>query len=170
VIATRSWLLLGTSGLAVIGAGVGLAAIVRPHHAPAPAPPVDPAPPTPAQGTPPRILPRVASSRILDEPLRQPDDLTRRDIFAAMGRVKPRAETCLAEVRDPAPVDVRLTIANNGRVTAAKVQGKLAGTDTAECVESAARAATFRTFKKPMITLTWPFMPPNPTAPAEPAQ
>lgn len=162
MIVARSWLLLGTSGLAVVGAGAGVAAILRAHHA-APAEAralaVDDVRAVgsgrPGEGAPP--IPRAAQRHVYDERIRLPGELTRGDIVNAMSRIKPRAEQCFAETKTPSLINVKLTVASSGRVTAAKVQGDVAGTPAGDCLEAAARAATFRSFNRPSLTLTWPF-------------
>ncbi len=87
-----------------------------------------------------------------------PDDLVRTEIIAAMDRVKPRVANCFDLFNQPGLATVRLQVASSGRVTSAKVEGELAGTQTAQCVEAAARNATFRSFKRASMTVTWPFV------------
>jgi hypothetical protein len=55
-------------------------------------------------------------------------------------------------------VNVTITIANTGRVVAAQVTGKFAGTPTGECVERAALRAVFPTFEGlSMSGIDYPF-------------
>jgi|SRR5579871_2027215 len=87
-----------------------------------------------------------------------PDDLQRGEIVAAMERVKPRAARCYAEYKQPGTATVKMTISSTGRVASARVLGELEGTDEAACVEAAAKGASFRSFKRPSLSLTWPFV------------
>ena len=165
-------LILGGVAVLTVGAGAGVAMLVQARQAaasrggpdpsrtegdpPGPAPvdppqkaPADPAHPDEA-APPPKTRPRFT--------VPPPEQLSRLEILAAMKRVKPRAQACFARYRQPGLLQVRLTIAPTGRVTSARAEGALAGSETARCVEGAARTASFRSSRRAPAAVTWPFL------------
>lgn len=149
------------AALAVVGLGAGVAWVVYERGA-APVPALAPAAqastlPSPvANDDDGEERPRPADG--LREAGQPPDNLVRNEILVAMERVKPRVANCFDLYNQPGLATVQMTVTSAGHVASAKVIGALAGTPTAECVENAARAASFRPFKRPSVTLTWPFV------------
>ncbi len=157
--ASRTVLLVSGAGMVALGAAV--AATTRALLAPAPVPaPAAAAPPSPARAAEPSATdeePRAV--RVAEpSPRRAPDELQRADILAAIERVKPRAAKCFDEFKQPGVATVKLTVASSGRVTSSKIIGALADTEEGDCVAAAAKAASFRPFKRPTVTLTWPLV------------
>lgn len=151
--------LIVASGIALLGVGVGAAWRLGARHPGA----VSAIAPT-AQAS---RLPAPLSDSDDERPTRggalreagaPPDDLVRTEILAAMDRVKPRVGNCFDLYNQPGLATVRMTVTSSGHVASARVIGALEGTPTAECVEGVARTASFRPFKRPSVTLTWPFV------------
>lgn len=80
------------------------------------------------------------------------DNLTRADVVAGIGRVEDAVLACYGpEGRGT----VKLTLGSSGHVIGAKVAGPLAGTRAGDCVEEAAKQATFRSTKREVTSLLW---------------
>lgn len=161
--ATRAILFAGAA-IATVGAGVGVAALLkareaRPVESGDPGDSGNPGPPPAtvdgSSGETVERSPRPAKSRFSVPP---PQQLARPEILGAMEKVKPKVHACFVKFRQPGILTVRMTIAASGRVTQARVEGNFAASDTARCVESAAKSAWFRSSKRPPATLTWPFL------------
>lgn len=88
----------------------------------------DPAPVAPKRTEQPADLPQLTSS----------------DIARVMGGVKTRANACGKRLNQKGVAELKLTVAKDGRITDVTVGGKVAGTPLAECVDKAARTATFQ--------------------------
>lgn len=66
------------------------------------------------------------------------------EIAKVMAGVKARSHECARKSGQKGIAQLNLNVGKNGKVTDVKVGGKVAGTPLADCVEKAARAATFR--------------------------
>lgn len=75
-----------------------------------------------------------------------------------MRAVRGRVQSCYDRYKVPGLADVRLKIANTGRVKSALVKGLFAGTPTGACVRKAAMSARFPRFKTSTMSITYPFM------------
>ncbi len=69
--------------------------------------------------------------------------LPREEVVKGMNAVLPRARDCYNQYKVPGLAMVKLTVAPSGRVSAATVTGKFAGTPSGTCVESAVKSAKF---------------------------
>ena len=89
--------------------------------------------------------PAAAARRDDDEP--KPSErlppLPREEVVKGMNAVLPRARDCYNQYKVPGLAMVKLTVAPSGRVSAATVTGKFAGTPSGSCVESAVKSAKF---------------------------
>jgi hypothetical protein len=72
-----------------------------------------------------------------------PPQLTPADISKAMVVVKTRSNDCGQRFGQKGVADLKLTVGKNGKVTDVRVGGKLGNTPIANCIEKAARAASF---------------------------
>ena len=81
--------------------------------------------------------------------------LTQSDIVRAMKGVQPRVQACANQFKVPGTAMATISIAPGGKVSAAKVTGKFAGTPTGSCVESAAKSAKFPACQP--MNFPWPF-------------
>lgn len=81
-----------------------------------------------------------------------------------MALVKNQVQFCLRQDNITEPVTVAVEIEGTGRVIGAHVEGAVAGTATASCIEGAVSRAMFRRFSGRNITVRYPFAPG--TAPA----
>jgi hypothetical protein len=100
-----------------------------------------------------------------------PITLARNDVLAGMVLVKNQVSFCLRQDNQPGPVTVAVEIEGTGHVVAARVEGSLAGSSTASCVEGAVSRALFRRFSGRDITVRYPFTQDvsSTTTPAVPA-
>lgn len=87
-----------------------------------------------------------------------PQDPNRIDMVQTLGNVRPRFQECFEHWQVPGALLLKLTIASSGHVTNVAVEGELAGTPSADCVEKIASAAEFPRFKRDKITLTYPVL------------
>jgi predicted Zn finger-like uncharacterized protein len=81
--------------------------------------------------------------------------LSQSDIVSAMRAVQPKVKECFNQYKVPGIANVSLAVAKGGRVSSAVVTGKLAGTPTGACVESAAKSAKFPPCEA--MSFPWPF-------------
>jgi hypothetical protein len=161
---TRAILLAGAA-VATVGAGVGVAALLKAREARPPssgdandpAAPPDPAPAATADGSTGAQAEgtRAHRARFAVPP---PEQLSRQEILAAMTKVKPKVHACFSRFRQPGILTVRMTVAGSGRVTSAHAEGTFAGSETGKCAESAAKGAWFRGSHRPAATIVWPFV------------
>jgi hypothetical protein len=70
-----------------------------------------------------------------------------------MNSVKGKISDCYQQFKVPGMAMVNVTIAKSGKVSAATVTGKFAGTPTGACVEKAVKTASF----PPSDGLTTPY-------------
>ena len=74
-------------------------------------------------------------------------------VVAGMNGVKAKVNDCFTQFKVPGMAMVNVTIGKNGKVSAASVTGKFAGTPTGVCVEKAVKTASF----PPSDGLTTPY-------------
>ena len=60
-----------------------------------------------------------------------------------MNAIKPKINDCYGQFKVPGLAMVNVVIGKTGKVTAATVTGKFAGTPTGLCVEKAVKSASF---------------------------
>jgi predicted Zn finger-like uncharacterized protein len=90
----------------------------------------------------------AASRREEDEPVaaraaEKAAPLERDEIVRGMTAVMPKARECYAQFKVPGVATVKITVSPAGRVSAATVTGKFAGTPSGNCVETALKTARF---------------------------
>jgi hypothetical protein len=83
--------------------------------------------------------------------------MTTRDIATAISRIKPTVAACSEQDSAEGLANLRVTIANSGKVSNVQVTGKFAGTPTGDCVVRAVRGAPFPRFKGGPVTLNYSF-------------
>lgn len=76
-----------------------------------------------------------------DEPSAGP--LARGAVVGGMNAIKPKVQDCYNQFKVPGMATFNFTIDKKGKVSAATVTGKFAGTPTGACVEKAIKTATF---------------------------
>ncbi len=64
-------------------------------------------------------------------------------VVAGMNSVKPKVQACYEQFKQGGMAMVNVVIGRNGKVSAATVTGKFAGTPTGACVEKAVKSASF---------------------------
>ena len=106
----------------------------------------------------PRPSAAPSKAKIAEDDPNLPETLGRGDVMAGMAGVQPRALACHQQYHVAGTAMVKVTIAKNGRVSTAAVQGALAGTPTGECVARAVRGASFKKFRGTPMTITYPFI------------
>ena len=72
-----------------------------------------------------------------------PAPLSQADISRVMAGVKTRAKECARQLGQKGIAELSLVVGKDGNVTGVSVDGKLANTPVAACIEKAARAAAF---------------------------
>jgi hypothetical protein len=87
-----------------------------------------------------------------------PETPPRDAIAAALTRLKPRVQACYEKERQSGIVNVEVTIARSGRVSAASATGKFAGSATGACVATAVKSASFPRFRAASLKVDYPFM------------
>jgi hypothetical protein len=146
------------------------AVVSRPAERPAPAlgksdSPVAPKPVAKAQGD--ELDQLLATSAPQSSPKAQltpaeegllPEAPSRESITQAMGAIKPRIQACYEKFQQTGIVNLQVTIAKTGRVTAASATGKFAGSDTGKCAASAVKSAVFPRFRTAQLKIDYPFM------------
>jgi len=81
--------------------------------------------------------------------------LSQSDIVGAMKAVQPKVQACANQYKVPGTAMATINVATGGRVSAATVTGKFAGTPTGSCVEAAAKTAKFPPCQA--MSFPWPF-------------
>ena len=81
--------------------------------------------------------------------------LAQSDIVGAMKGVQPKVQACANQFKAPGTAMASITVASGGRVSAATVTGKFAGTPSGSCVEAAAKSAKFPPCQA--MSFPWPF-------------
>jgi hypothetical protein len=162
-LAGRGWGVMIASGVGMVLLGAALAAATRALLAPSVKPPPPVAPTLPRKDDAPVELdedraPRATTLKTPPRAGKLPDELQRAEILAAMERVKPKADRCADEFHQNGIATVKMTLVSSGRVMQVKAEGELAGTPLGTCIEQAAKTASFRSFKRPTVTLTYPFL------------
>ena len=106
----------------------------------------------------PTLVPRDATQPMAPGELR--DDPTRQEILVAIDHIKPKIDECYERLKlsAPATVIVKMVVMASGRVSSATIEGELANTPTAQCVQDAAKAAVFHPFRREKIDLSYPFV------------
>jgi outer membrane biosynthesis protein TonB len=90
-----------------------------------------------------------------------PEQLDRRQLEAAMNKIKPHLEKCRHVEEFTGTLTVRLTIAKSGNVQSVLLVTPAEKTLTSECVLKTVRSASFPRFRGtllPTIELTYPFL------------
>lgn len=95
-----------------------------------------------------------ASSRDTSEKQSSSKRPSRSEIMSAMGPVASQASSCARFAKGT--VQIRITVASDGRVQSARSLGGFAGTNTGQCVEAAAKTARFPSFDGSPFTFTYP--------------
>jgi predicted Zn finger-like uncharacterized protein len=89
----------------------------------------------------------AARPRDEEEPVRKPvatlGSLNKDDMVKGMQGVSPRVHDCYNQYKQAGTAMVSINVARGGRVSAATVSGKFAGTPTGTCVEAAVKGAKF---------------------------
>jgi hypothetical protein len=84
------------------------------------------------------------------------DKLDQADIIAGMKNVNGRVMACNDRFHVAGAFKVKVTVANDGSVSAATASAPIMGTGAAGCVESAVRGARFKRTKT-SITFNYPY-------------
>ncbi len=87
-----------------------------------------------------------------------PSQLSQAQVMSGIRRVKGTVQGCFDKYKEQGLVQVKITIAPSGGVTASTVTGKFAGTQTGDCVGTAVKAARFDKFSGSPMAITYPFM------------
>ncbi|MCG5054919.1 MAG: zinc-ribbon domain-containing protein [Myxococcales bacterium] len=106
-----------------------------------------------AIGTPKKAAPTPAAAPPEPEPARKLGPLGKSDIVKGMMGVMPKTKACYDQYKVPGTASVTVKVGSSGRVDAADVTGKFAGTPTGDCVEKAVKTAKF----PPSDGLTFPY-------------
>ena len=85
--------------------------------------------------------PSSASKR---EETAKAEPLSPADIAKGMAQVKTKAKSCAQSTGKSGIAQIKISVGKSGKVTAATVSGKIAGSSLAACIERAARSAVFR--------------------------
>jgi predicted Zn finger-like uncharacterized protein len=85
-----------------------------------------------------------------------PERLEQPDIMAGMSAVNGRVGACNDRFKVAGQFKVRITVGADGNVSASQVQGAIAGTPEAGCVEAAVKGAHFKRTQKG-ITFSYPY-------------
>jgi hypothetical protein len=95
----------------------------------------------------PAAQPTVAAPTVSERP-------SRSDVATALRRVQSAVDACTTDVGH---VTIRLTVANDGSVSAAHATGDYAGTPAGACMADAVREARFPAFTATPMTISYPF-------------
>jgi hypothetical protein len=87
-----------------------------------------------------------------------PLQLSRGEIVAGMRAVSGRVHACFDAYKEPGTAMVSVQIVGDGSVRSATVLGKLAGTQTAQCLTRAVESASFRKFSGSPMSISYPFI------------
>ena len=118
--------------------------------------PAEKAPPTEVVKPAPRPHRRPHRKRRRPERLRK--TLNAAQIKESITAIKGKVQACANRYRVPGLAPVEFQIRPDGTPGKVKVQGFLASTPTARCIEAAARTVRFPPFRGPAFARTYPFM------------
>jgi len=98
--------------------------------------------------------PQLVATRTAARPL---PPLEKSAIQAGVRALRPQIQACFDRYRVSGQADLRFTIEASGRVSAARAQGRFAGTPTGACLEAAFRAGSFPA-SGDGLTITFPVL------------